>query len=281
MGGAYTSEVYVIDHAAPSEAPLMGSSAQPSLLYRFGAARFGEQHDVRVVPCANAICFSVFNNGRYRSAGASCSFGSDGAQTTACASEVLLVTLPDKLSLLAHPPSPTHPSVRVQSLFDTSTVASLLTDGSSGDFLHLCAHYDDSVCLTQSRFFSLILASAQLVGSPNAVGSYLAVMVGTSGTYFEAAYHNATTAYSDVRFVYQSAGRIAATQQPPELIAQCGLPELVGLSRTRFSGWSTSVFHAVRYSHDHLTIGLCQAPHRLHHRCLSAHLLLLLLVLRR
>ena len=90
LGGAYTSEVYIIDHSAPRERPLLvveGGVASGSLLYRWGSGRLGEQHDVRVTGCAagasSSVCFSVFNNGRYRSAGA-CAFGPDGAQTTSC-----------------------------------------------------------------------------------------------------------------------------------------------------------------------------------------------------
>ena len=249
LNGAYTSEVYVINHAAPSETPLMIANASRSLLYRFGSARFGEAHDVRVVPCAGAICFSLFNNGRYRAAGgAACAFDSNGALTTSeCGSEVLLVTLPK--STLTSPPAAS--SVSVQTIFDSSTVTSLLEDG-SGHFLQVCDR-DGIKCLQHRRFFSLILASAQLVGPPFSKSSYVGVMVGTAGTYFEAYYDASTRTYSDVRLVYQNFGALKAAQQPAVPVPQCELPNLVGLSRTRNSGWSTSVFHAMRYADGHLS----------------------------
>ena len=85
-----------------------------------------------------------------------------------------------------------------------------MTPSSSGDaFLRLCEGSGSS-CVTLSRFFSLILASAQLVGSPFSAGSYVGVMVGVTGTYFESYYDAATGAYSDVRLVYQNFGVIGA-----------------------------------------------------------------------
>ena len=187
MGGAYTSEVYVIDHAAPSEASprLPPSSSSSSLLHRIGADRFGEQHDVRVVACADdALCFTVFNNGRYRAAGAACSFGANGTQTSECGSEALLVSLPratiaaqrrrqgpvrddddgdtddltEEVGPAAGPPT-------VTILFDAATVPSLLGEG-EGPFLRICDHAAGA-CLEQSRFFSLILSSAQVTRGPN------------------------------------------------------------------------------------------------------------------
>jgi len=166
---------------------------------------------------------------------------------------VLLVTLPERL--LTQPASSTPPStIGVRTLFDASSVASLLGDGSA-EFLRICDR--DGACQVQSRFFSLILASAQLIGSAFTAGSYLSVMVGTYGTYFEAYYVSATGAYTDIRLVYQNFGKIAGTQQPPELLRQCTAPGFVGLSRTPNSGWTTSVFHAQRYAHGYLDDALC------------------------
>jgi len=261
LGGAYTSEVYVIDHAAPSETPLVatstagGGTAAGSLLYRFGSSRFGEQHDVRVVAC-DTICFTVFNNGRYRDA-TTCAFASDGALQTDCGSEVLLVTLPSK-ALLLSPPEQGLEQVAVDTLFDAGTVTSLLGEDDGGDFLRLCTAHGAS-CVRQRRFFSLILASAQLVGMVRTAGSYLAITVGVAGTYFEVAFDPTTAAYSDVRFVHQNFG-VVASQQPPELLGECALPSLVGLSRTPNSGWSTSVFHAMRYAESYLQRCQPEAP---------------------
>jgi len=163
---------------------------------------------------------------------------------------VLLVTLPR--TVLSAPPASS--SVSVSVLFDGSTVSELLGDG-SGHFLQICDR--EGACLRQSGFFSLILASAQLVGAPFGAGSYLSIVVGVYGTYFEAYYSSASGAYSDVRLVYQNFGKIAGNQQPPELLRQCSVPGFVGLSRTPNSGWTTSVFHAQRYAHGHLADALC------------------------
>ena len=62
----------------------------------------------------------------------------------------------------------------MRTLFDAQTVSSLVGEGS--DFLRICE--PGGGCLVQRRFFSLILASAQLVGSPFAAGSYLSINVG-------------------------------------------------------------------------------------------------------
>jgi hypothetical protein len=146
--------------------------------------------------------------------------------------------------------------VTYRTLFDATTVASLLGDGADGSFLRLCD--PSGACVTQSRFMSLILASAELVGAPFAAGSYLSVMVGTYGTYFEVYLDAASGTYSDVRLVYQNFAQIVGAQQPPALGTQCALPPLVGLSRTAFSGWSTSVFHVQRYAAGYITT--CVAP---------------------
>ena len=249
LGGAYTSEVYVIDHSAPSEAPLMVNGSG-SLLYRFGSDRFGEQHDVSVISCEAAICFTVFNNGRYRDRPA-CRFDANGTQATDCQSEVLLVTLP--IAVLTGPVPLA--AIHVQTLFDARTVPSLL-DGDSGSFLQICDR--SGMCQEQRIFFSLILASAQLIGSPFTPGSYLTVNLGTSGTYFEVAFVSTSGTYSDVRFVHQNFAEIVSAQQPPAVVEQCTLPALVSLSRTSNSGWSTSVFHTRRYPLSFLTA--CPSP---------------------
>ena len=246
LGGAFTSEVYVIDHSAPSEPPLMDGESS-SLLFRYGSDRFGEQHDVRFAPCsataaAGSLCFTVFNNGRYRGEG-TCAFDAgSGAQTAdpGCASEVLLVALPPEvLGSSGLGPSPDadagEPTVVVETLFDADTVPSLLGEG--GDFLRLCDASGE--CRVQSRFFSLILSSAALVGQPFAPGSYVSVNAGVYGTCFEVYYDSGTGAYSDVRFVYQNAAQIVGNQQPPTMMAQCSLPGLVSLSFTAASGYST------------------------------------------
>jgi len=174
---------------------------------------------------------------------------------------VLLFSVP--ASLLADPgtsesyaydPSGMQPTVRT--LFDSTTVASLL--GNGDDFLRLCEPAGS--CVVQSRFFSLILSSAQLVGSPFAAGSYLSINVGVYGTYFEAYYDPTASVYSDVRFVFQNFAKIDATNAPPLLAAQCTLPDLVGLSRTPNSGWSTSVFGAQRYSYGYGPTRGCSPP---------------------
>ena len=126
--------MYVINHTSPSETPLMGDGAPASLLYRFGAGRFGEQHDVRVLPCEDGLCFTVFNNGRYEKSG--CTFDGNGVQETDCSSEVLLTTLP--LAVL-DPSQATPPAteVLVQALFNASTLPDGLLGDGSGKFLRL------------------------------------------------------------------------------------------------------------------------------------------------
>ena len=149
----------------------MGDGAPASLLYRFGAGRFGEQHDVRVLSCEDGLCFTVFNNGRYEKSG--CTFDGNGVQETDCSSEVLLTTLP--LAVL-DPSQATPPAteVVVQALFNASTLPDGLLGDGSGKFLRLT---DGSDVRELDPFFSLILASAQLVGEPFTNGSYLSVMV--------------------------------------------------------------------------------------------------------
>lgn len=324
LGGAYTREVYVIDHSAPSETPLMAAGSG-SLLLRVGSDRFGEQHDVRLARCApreaadeahgdgsgngesggaptshmggggysymdegrsdraggysytadggeergapERLCFTVFNNGRYR-ASEMCAFNAtSGAQLASsdCGSEVIHVTVA-RASLGNGAANMSEVQIRV--LFDAQTVPSLLGDGSEGGgagggagggpFLRICER-EGGACLTQSRFFSLILSSAALVGAPFANGSYVSILVGVYGTYFEAYWSPQTGSYTDVRFVYQNGAQIQADQQPPAIGAQCTLPALVGLSRTAASGWSTSVFHAMRYAHGYLPAA-CTSP---------------------
>mmetsp|Transcript_7885 Transcript_7885/g.23148 ORF Transcript_7885/g.23148 Transcript_7885/m.23148 type:complete len:1157 (+) Transcript_7885:61-3531(+) len=256
MGGAYTNEVYVINHTSPSETPLMGDGAPASLLYRFGAGRFGEQHDVRVLPCEDGLCFTVFNNGRYEKNG--CTFDGNGVQETDCSSEVLLTTLP--LAVL-DPSQATPPAteVVVQTLFNASTLPDGLLGDGSGKFLRL-TNGSDVPELELDPFFSLILASAQLVGEPFTNGSYLSVMVGTTGTLFEA-YWDASGlgAYSDVRLVWQVPGEnpLGPGKGKAPTVLNCTLPGLQKLSDTPNAGWTTRAFNAQRYSPD--IVG-CQPP---------------------
>ena len=213
------------------------------------------------------LCFTVFNNGRYR-ASEMCAFNAtSGAQLASsdCGSEVIHVTVA-RASLGNGAANMSEVQIRV--LFDAQTVPSLLGDGSEGGgagggagggpFLRICER-EGGACLTQSRFFSLILSSAALVGAPFANGSYVSILVGVYGTYFEAYWSPQTGSYTDVRFVYQNGAQIQADQQPPAIGAQCTLPALVGLSRTAASGWSTSVFHAMRYAHGYLPAA-CTSP---------------------
>jgi len=158
-----------------------------------------------------------------------------------CSRQVLLVTIP-QASL--DEPRTGQSLVRVQTLFDADTAPSLVGDGT--DFLRLCG--SAGACVRQSRFFSLVLAGATLVGVPFTDGSFLSVVVGTRGTIFEVAYDAQQSSYSDVRFVYQSAAEFRSSQAPPAILPQCALPRLVGLGLTAYSGYSTSVFHTMRYS---------------------------------
>ena len=242
--------MYVINHTSPSETPLMGDGAPASLLYRFGAGRFGEQHDVRVLSCEDGLCFTVFNNGRYEKNG--CTFDGNGVQSTECSSEVLLTTLP--LAVL-DPSQATPPAteVVVQALFNASTLPDGLLGDGSGKFLRLT---DGSDVRELDPFFSLVLGSAQLVGEPFTNGSYLSVMVGTTGTLFEAYWDASGLAYSDVRLVWQVPGANPlgpgkpGEGKAPTILENCELPGLQSLSGNN-TGWTTRAFTAQRYKDDY------------------------------